>query len=958
MRNEYKIIPEDFIGIKLERSELLLVAIFGVLKSGGAYVPIDPSYPDKRVNYIEKDCKCKVILDENEFEKFERIRTNIETSKPDVDLKSSNLAYVIYTSGSTGKPKGVMVEHGNVVRLAKPCSFFPLCEDNILLSTGSVSFDATILEYYGTLLNGAKLVLAPKNKLLEITEFKKVVSLNYIDSLWMSSSWFNRVVDTDLTVFKRINQLIVGGDIVSPLHVSKVFDKYPSIKMINGYGPTENTTFSTTYAIENKSYTTIPIGSAIPNSSIYILNNNLEPLPIGVVGNIYVSGKGVSRGYLNNSDLTDKKFICNPYVKGERLYNTGDLGRWLPNGTIEFLGRKDNQIKIRGYRVEIGEIESSIFEFSKNIEQVYVGVKERNSDKVLIAYIISKGKLDRQELREFLLKKLPKYMIPNYFMELKAFPLTSHGKINISLLPNISQEDLIRNEYVAPQGYIETVLVKIWSEELGTNQIGVTDNFFELGGNSLKMLSINSSLDRLGLNVSFTDIYSSPTIRQLSPKIIMSNGQNNLLECVEEEDKKYYKLSPKQKRWWGDYLEEFSSEKTWGNLVGVQQLDVQFDLQIFKRAMREFLRNHEIFRSNFIKRNGEIFQTFSDDLDINIETINISSDDNYHELHKIILKIKHRVFDFKKGKLLKLIYIKSNKKDFLIFNTHHILIDGISLGIMSNRIKEYYRLIELNKEIPPEKIQHKNISEYQNKMYLEVTKKSRSYWVNKFKYKIKNYYLPRYYKNTKNDTRGADFIFVLPKKLDACIATYAKNVGVSKFIVIFSIYNILMMDLIKSKDMIIGSPLNGRENQLFKDCIGFFINLVLLRVELEDSDSFVDFINKVNQTYIDALVHQEYQINDIVNDIGYVRNSSSLPITTSYISQLEYNHDYVGENYVYEDTFCDSRVDLMLYVEVYNGKTLFRFTHKKVLFNEKILKTMCNKFEYLALDLIETNTII
>ncbi|WP_316634068.1 non-ribosomal peptide synthetase [uncultured Flavobacterium sp.] len=521
LRSDYFIQADDLIGIKLDRSEKIIVSILGILKSGGAYVPIDINYPEERIAYIEKDINCKIVIDKEALEKFNKVEEKYSKDNIEIINQPHDVAYVMFTSGTTGNPKGVMVEQINVVRLVKPCSFFPLNEEKVLLSTGSISFDATIIEYFGTLLNGSKLILTKQENLLELESLKKVIQDNKVNSLWMTASWFNQVVENEINIFENISQLIVGGDIVSPAHTQKVFEKYPAIKIVNGYGPTENTTFSTTFEIKNKKYFNIPIGSPIPNSNAYILDEALNLVPTGVIGKIYVSGAGVARGYLNQPELTKEKFIQNPFIQGERMYSTGDLGRWLPDGNIEFFGRNDQQIKIRGYRVELSEIENAILEYSTELKQVVVEVKEENNKKVLAAYFVSATAIDKSKLRSFLQSRLPDYMIPSFYIALEELPLTRNGKLDRKALPGISGDDLVRKEYIAPSNEIEEKLVAIWQEVLGVEKIGVTDNFFELGGHSLNaMVAIKKIIIEFNIEVSISDFFLNKTIEGVANLIV------------------------------------------------------------------------------------------------------------------------------------------------------------------------------------------------------------------------------------------------------------------------------------------------------------------------------------------------------------------------------------------------------------------------------------------------------
>lgn len=538
LRIEKTIEVEDRIGISLQQSEWLIISILAVLKVGAAYVPIDVDFPKERKRYIEEDCDCLFIIDDRYIELF---KSNYRKSNIPIDtqISSNNAAYIIYTSGSTGKPKGVLIEHKSVIRLVKPCNYFSLNETNILLSTGSISFDATIIEYFGTLLNGSTLVVAKKEELLASKTLKQIITTNKVNSFWMTASWFRQIVETQVDIFDDLKQIIVGGDIVSPFHTNKVLERNPNLKVVNGYGPTENTTFSATYPIEQKKYITIPIGKPISNSTAYIVNDRHQINPVGVIGELCVSGDGLAREYINQPELTNEKFVDNPFIKGSKMYKTGDLTRWLPDGNIEFIGRKDAQVKIRGYRIEIGEIEYSLLQ-QENIGQAFVKVDQVNDIKSIIAYITSSTIIDKQQLRYALLDFLPEYMIPNYFIVLEEFPLTNNGKIDSKLLPGVTSKDLIKKEYVPPGNETEQKIVAIWEEVLGMDQIGIKDNFFEAGGNSLQAIKILGKINtEFALDLTAKDFFSYQTISEfnqlMSFKAYNNTEQNDIINEEYEE---------------------------------------------------------------------------------------------------------------------------------------------------------------------------------------------------------------------------------------------------------------------------------------------------------------------------------------------------------------------------------------------------------------------------------------
>ncbi|EQB86563.1 hypothetical protein M918_13235, partial [Clostridium sp. BL8] len=452
---------DSIVGIMVERSLEMIVGIMGILKAGGAYLPIDPNYPKERIEYMLKDSESKILLSKGDLletiefdgevidlfseELFRNEACNLEKIS-----NSSSLAYVIYTSGTTGPPKGVMCEHKNVVRLVKNTNYIGFKEDDKILQTGSMVFDASTFEVWGALLNGLELYLA-KNETIILPELlEEFVVRNNITILWLTSELFNQIAEENINVFKNLRYLLAGGDILSPKYISLVRKQFTNLKIVNGYGPTENTTFSTTYLIEKEYSSNIPIGKPIANSQAYILDANYNLTPIGVCGELIVSGDGLAKGYLNRPELTAQKFVDNPFEPGTKMYKTGDLARWLPDGNIEFLGRIDNQVKIRGFRIELGEIENRLLQH-ESIKEAAVLVKEnKDGEKYICAYVISDKKLQELDLKGYLKETLPEYMVPAYFVELEKMPLTANGKLDRRALPEPNL-DATLTEYEAPR---------------------------------------------------------------------------------------------------------------------------------------------------------------------------------------------------------------------------------------------------------------------------------------------------------------------------------------------------------------------------------------------------------------------------------------------------------------------------------------------------------------------------
>ena len=676
---------EDLIGVQLERSEWLMISLLAVMKTGAAYVPIDPNYPEQRIAYIKEDSNCKLVIDDTLLDQFKKKEDNVSTL-PKVDLSPNNLAYVIYTSGSTGSPKGVMIEHKSVVRLVKPCVFFPLNKKDTLLSTGSISFDATTLEYYGTLLNGSKLVLVSQENLLYVKKLKNKINSCGVNSLWMTASWFKRVVEVDINIFENIKQLAVGGDVVSLIHIRKVYNLYPKLRIINGYGPTENTTFSTTYEIQNQHYQrSIPIGKPIHNTKVYILSEDLTLQPKGVIGELCVSGVGLSRGYLHREELTKEKFIAHPFKEGERIYLTGDLARWLPDRNIEFIGRKDTQIKLRGYRIELGEIEQSILKF-EGVKQVVAEVKNVEKDKSIAAYIVSKKEeIDKQSLRGFIAQSLPEYMIPSYFVDLDTIPLTENGKIDRKALPEVEEQDIIREEYIAPQSAEEQALVDVLEDVLKRSPIGIKDNFYNLGGDSIKSIQVVSRLKQKGYSLKIEHILRTPIVEDLAKHIIT---HTKVIDQTVVEGTVH--LSPIQHYFFSGGLK--ITELHHFNQSVVLKSKEELNTEILKLSIADLVTHHDALRMVYKKRES-IWEQYNQDTALpcySIDFYDLQTEENELEVMAQLGGKLQSSIDLEKGPLFKVGHFRLSDGDRLALIIHHLVVDGVSWRILLEDLSALY----------------------------------------------------------------------------------------------------------------------------------------------------------------------------------------------------------------------------------------------------------------------------
>ncbi|HWN42454.1 MAG TPA: non-ribosomal peptide synthetase, partial [Thermoanaerobaculia bacterium] len=537
--------PDDVVGLCAERSTGQIAALLGILKAGGAYLPLDPQLPGERLAGMLADAGARVLVVEEGLEDLlpaigaarlplrETLaaETVQERERPRVD--PDNLAYVLFTSGSTGRPKGVAVTHRSVVRLVQETDYLHFGPEEVFLQFAPVSFDLSTLEIWGPLLNGGRLAIFPPGP-PDLRQLGDVLERHGVTTLWLTAGLFHQMVESYLPLLRTVRQLAAGGDILSPPHVSRAFAGLPGTTLVNGYGPTEGTTFTCCHRIgvDSARGGSVPIGRPISNTRVYLLDAELCPVPVGVVGQLYAAGDGLARGYAGRPDLTAERFVPDP-VSGEagaRLYATGDLARWLASGEIEFLGRADNQVKLRGFRIELGEIETALTAHPEVETAVVLAREDVPGDRRLVAYVVPAPEQapDVAELRGFLALRLPAYMVPTAFVLLPGLPLTANGKVDRRALPapGLSQGAA---EPIPPRTPLEREVAKVWREVLGVERIGVDDNFWELGGHSLLATKVLSRLcDSLGLDMPLQSLFEAPTLagfaQSVGNHILASSG--------------------------------------------------------------------------------------------------------------------------------------------------------------------------------------------------------------------------------------------------------------------------------------------------------------------------------------------------------------------------------------------------------------------------------------------------
>jgi amino acid adenylation domain-containing protein len=548
--------PETMVGCCFDRSIEMIVSFLAVLKVGAAYVPLDPSYPKERLALLLEDSNPAVMLSQSSLAPavLEDCRVprlfvdqlagvsdgNDATDEVNLEVHSgpNSLAYVMYTSGSTGRPKGVMVENRSIIRLVRNTNFCQFGPDEVFLQSAPISFDASTLEIWGPLLNGGQLVIMPPQT-FSFAGLGRAIRDHGVSTLWLTAGLFGRMVDEQFEDLRGVRQLLAGGDVISAQHVRRVLREIPHCRVINGYGPTENTTFTCCFSMQHGDDIpdSVPIGRPISNTQVYILNEALRPVAIGEVGELYAAGAGLARGYLYNAEATAERFVVNPFIRepGARMYKTGDLARWRQDGVVEFLGRADAQLKILGHRIEPGEIEVALANHQAIKQTCVVAQASADGTKRLVAYYVATGSIPVGTLREFLAAKLPQHMLPSVFVPVDSLPLSPNGKVDRSALS--ARDAVAETAHVAPPASegsaqatdVEQKITGLWRQILARDRVGLDENFFDIGGDSLALVSIHAELQKvLQIDILVMDLFEFTTIRTLARRLSNTSDAQQL----------------------------------------------------------------------------------------------------------------------------------------------------------------------------------------------------------------------------------------------------------------------------------------------------------------------------------------------------------------------------------------------------------------------------------------------
>jgi amino acid adenylation domain-containing protein len=898
--------PDIAVGLLVERSFDMIIGILAALKAGGAYLPIDPGYPEQRKKYMLEDSGVKLLLTNyNTGDAPGDIQPGVETldisdgsiyikdsSNPKHINRGDDLVYIIYTSGSTGKPKGVMIEHKNVVNLVKFSHKYTNIDYTRILQFHTIGFDVSFQEISCTLLFGGRLLLIDDSTRSNINELFELVKKHQIKTLFLPMS-FLKIIFADEETIKCIpgcvEHIQAAGEQVIINDRFKEYLRDNHVYLHNHYGPAETHVVTTLTIYPQENIPGLPsIGKPILNTGIYILDKVNHLVPIGVIGELYVGGSQVGRGYLGKSEITAERFTTNPFIKGERIYKTGDLARWLSDGSIEFLGRIDNQVKIRGFRIEPGEIESQLANHKDIREAVVVVRQDERSDRYLCAYFVPRSAYSLEEttlsqanLRKYLSRCLPNYMIPSYFTMIEKMPLNPNGKILRRALP----EPVIksRNKYTPPTNEMEEQLRVIWSEVLDMEKeiIGIEDNFFERGGHSLIAITLIAKINKeFSVQLPLSELFKTPTIKGLS-LYIKRAAENRFLSIEAAEEREYYSLSSAQKRLY--VMQQIEPESTTYNMPTIIILEGKLNRGHIEKTFSELIHRHESLRTSFDAVNDQPVQRIQDKVEFEIEDdrslVNCQGRGEVPSPIKVekIIRDFIRPFDLAQVPQLRVGLIKTNEhQHILMADTHHIISDAISNGILINELVELY----IGEKLPALRLQYKDFSQWQNSRIISGRiKKQEDYWLNEFKGKLPVFNIPTDYKRPlKRSLAGSRETFNIPGEEAEKLRTLSKKEHATMFMVLLTLYNILLFKLTDQEDIIVGTIIAGRSHLDLENIIGVFVNALALRNYPKGDKPFSEFLREVRKRTLDAFDNQDYQFEDLVEKLMVERDPSRNPL--------------------------------------------------------------------------------
>mgnify|MGYP006277890017 CR=1 FL=1 len=893
---------ETLVAICMDRSLDMIVALLGVLKAGGAYVPIDPNYPQERIDYMLQDSGVSLLLTQAALpERFTTFPGQLiavddewqqiaaqDVANLNLNVLPQQLAYIIYTSGSTGKPKGTQLQHQGLINFIQAeAKAFDATSESQILQFASFSFDASVGEIFNALLTGATLHIAPRELLLSSADLLDYMMDQKISIVTLPPSLLSSLDDVELP---HLHTLVSVGEACD---WSLVQRWSRGRKFMNGYGPTETTIGAIWGEVNERDINTLtpPIGRPIENVKIYLLDPDMNPVPVGAQGQIYVGGAGVARGYWQRPDLTAERFVPNPFddAKGERLYKTGDLARYLPDGRLVFEGRSDFQVKLRGFRIELGEIESRLDDLQEIRESVVLA-RDDGADKYLAAYVVptNNNEIDTAQVAHHLKDILPDYMVPTAFVVLENFPLTPNGKVDRKALPAPDQSDRVQAEYVAPRTPTEELIVGMFQDVLKMDTVGISNNFFELGGHSLLATQLLSRLrEAFAVDIPLQMVFEFPSVAELAPKIDQLVSEDAGLDAppiTAQPRTENLPLSFAQQRLW--FLDQLEPNSPFYNIPLALRLSGELETEALQTSINALVQRHETLRTTFETIDGSPRQRIADTLDIPLDVQDLrhlSAEERDRHVQTQAVQEAQQPFDLAQGPLLRTRLLRLADEEYVIlFTLHHIIGDGWSIAILVREMAELYRVFTANEtptlaELP---IQYADFAAWQRQVLQgENLEKQLGYWRETLTGSPPLLELPTDFPRPRVQSFNGDTLGrMLPKELSEAVKAFSRQEGVTLFMTLLSAFSTLLYRYSNQDDFNIGTPIANRNRMETENLIGFFVNNLVLRCRFDEDPTFLEYLQTVRQNALQGFAHQDIPFEMLVEELHPDRDLSYSPL--------------------------------------------------------------------------------
>lgn len=908
--------PEVFVGILLRRRVEMIVALLAVLKAGGAYLPLEAAYPSERLRFMLENTRASILITEasllsraegllhiqdgeaiaNESlptqlvcleRDHEAIAQHSETA-PSPSALAQNLAYVIFTSGSTGKPKGVAINHSSAVTLAHWArEYFTAAQLSGVLASTSISFDLSVFELFVPLSWGGSVILAENAlQLAALPAASEVTLVNTVPSAMaelVRNGWVPAKVET-------VN---LAGEALSRELVERLYELKQVKDVINLYGPSEDTTYSTYARIEGGETRTPVIGRPLANTQVYVLDVAGEPVPAGVTGEIYLAGEGLARGYWQRPELTAERFVPDRFsgARGGRLYRTGDLARFRQGGILEYLGRMDHQVKLRGFRIELGEIEIALRHHEKVREAVVVVSDLDNGEKRLIAYVVSEGEqaVTVTELRARMRERLPEYMVPQAFVILGEMPLTANGKVDRRALLACEETESGRDaEVIGPRTETEAAVAELWRELLRVDQVSMEDNFFEAGGHSLLATRMMSQVrKRFGVEVALRRFFEEATVAALSNQIDLANSSMQVLHgppITRMSRTGSLPLSFAQQRLW--FLHQLEPNNTAYNMPAASRLTGELNPGTLEQSITEIIRRHEVLRTAFVMKDDEPTQIVLPAQPVRIPLIDLShlsATELEIEATRLATAEAQEPFDLSRGPLIRFTLLRLGAEEhILLLTVHHIVFDGWSVGVLIKELTSLYRAYDSGDDSPLAElpVQYADYAEWQRDwLQAETLEQQLSYWKGQLGNATESLILP----STKSrpavrSVEGAYQSFQLGPDLVLQLKTLGQNERSTLFMVLLAAFQVLLWRYSGQTDVVVGVPVSNRNRAEIEGLIGLFVNMLVMRGDLSRDPNFREFLRRTREVALEAYAHQDLPFETLVESLPLGRDLNRTPL--------------------------------------------------------------------------------